>query len=70
MELHLLLTLVQHIYFMLVLKFIFSFVRIGFHKCLNFDAKSGIESLDIEPISRVAAEQRKGRAGRTKQGLI
>jgi HrpA-like RNA helicase len=35
---------------------------------MNFDAKSGIESLDVMTISKVAAEQRKGRAGRTRRG--
>lgn len=56
----------------------------GFHKCIHYDAKTGIESLDVETISKVflfssnvdslqfcwqvAAEQRKGRAGRTKRG--
>lgn len=39
----------------------------GFCKVANF--VNGVETLDIEPISRVQAVQRKGRAGRTQSGV-
>lgn len=40
----------------------------GFAKQKSFDATTGIDSLVVSPISKVAAEQRKGRAGRTREG--
>lgn len=40
----------------------------GFHKQKSFDAKSAIEALLVTPISRAAADQRAGRAGRTQPG--
>jgi HrpA-like RNA helicase len=39
----------------------------GFCKVANF--VNGVETLDIEPISRVQAVQRQGRAGRTQSGV-
>mmetsp|Transcript_4561 Transcript_4561/g.7071 ORF Transcript_4561/g.7071 Transcript_4561/m.7071 type:complete len:1066 (+) Transcript_4561:101-3298(+) len=40
----------------------------GFAKQNNFNAKSGMESLVVTPISQAAANQRAGRAGRTQAG--
>jgi len=33
-------------------------------------ASSGMDSLDVVPVSRVAATQRAGRAGRTQPGKV
>jgi ATP-dependent RNA helicase DHX8/PRP22 len=41
----------------------------GYVKQKQYDPRSGIESLAVVPISRVAATQRAGRAGRTRPGL-
>lgn len=41
----------------------------GLVKQRNFNASTGIDSLLIVPISRVAAKQRAGRAGRTRKGV-
>lgn len=40
----------------------------GFNKQKTFNAKSGMESLIVTPISQAAANQRAGRAGRTQPG--
>jgi pre-mRNA-splicing factor ATP-dependent RNA helicase DHX16 len=40
----------------------------GFAKQNSFNAKSGMESLVVTPISQAAANQRAGRAGRTQPG--
>ncbi|KAI0013294.1 P-loop containing nucleoside triphosphate hydrolase protein [Xylariaceae sp. FL0662B] len=40
----------------------------GFVKLRAFDPKTGIESLTSTPVSKAAAAQRAGRAGRTKPG--
>jgi len=40
----------------------------GFNKQKSFDAKYGMESLVVTPISQAAANQRAGRAGRTQPG--
>lgn len=40
----------------------------GFSKQKSFNAKSGMESLVVTPISQAAANQRAGRAGRTQPG--
>ena len=40
----------------------------GFAKQKSFNAKSGMESLVVTPISQAAANQRAGRAGRTQPG--
>ena len=40
----------------------------GFNKQKTFNAKSGMESLVVTPISQAAANQRSGRAGRTQPG--
>jgi pre-mRNA-splicing factor ATP-dependent RNA helicase DHX16 len=40
----------------------------GFNKQKSFNAKSGMESLQVTPISQAAANQRAGRAGRTQPG--
>jgi ATP-dependent RNA helicase DHX8/PRP22 len=40
----------------------------GFSKQRNFDSQSGIDSLIVVDISKVAAVQRAGRAGRTRPG--
>lgn len=40
----------------------------GFVKQNNYDAEKGVESLTVENISKVAAAQRAGRAGRTGPG--
>ncbi len=40
----------------------------GFCKQKTFDPRTGMESLIVTPISRNAADQRKGRAGRTRAG--
>lgn len=43
-------------------------VDTGFNKQKNFNARTGVESLTITPISQAAANQRAGRAGRTQAG--
>jgi pre-mRNA-splicing factor ATP-dependent RNA helicase DHX16 len=40
----------------------------GFNKQKTFNARSGMESLVVTPISQAAANQRAGRAGRTQPG--
>jgi pre-mRNA-splicing factor ATP-dependent RNA helicase DHX16 len=44
-------------------------VDCGFAKVNFYNAKSGVESLQVVPISRANAEQRAGRAGRTRAGI-
>jgi pre-mRNA-splicing factor ATP-dependent RNA helicase DHX16 len=43
-------------------------VDTGFCKQKSYNPRSGMESLIVTPVSRAAAEQRKGRAGRTQNG--
>lgn len=43
-------------------------VDTGFNKQKNFNARTGVESLTVTPISQAAANQRSGRAGRTQPG--
>jgi pre-mRNA-splicing factor ATP-dependent RNA helicase DHX16 len=40
----------------------------GFNKQQSFNAKTGMESLVVTPVSQAAANQRAGRAGRTQPG--
>lgn len=40
----------------------------GFNKQKSFNARSGMESLVVTPVSQAAANQRAGRAGRTQPG--
>jgi len=40
----------------------------GFNKQKSFNAKTGMESLVVTPVSQAAANQRAGRAGRTQPG--
>uniref|UniRef100_A0A7S2ESN9 RNA helicase n=1 Tax=Trieres chinensis TaxID=1514140 RepID=A0A7S2ESN9_TRICV len=40
----------------------------GFNKQKSFNARSGMESLQVVPVSQAAANQRAGRAGRTQPG--
>lgn len=40
----------------------------GFNKQKSFNARSGIDSLVVTPVSQAAANQRAGRAGRTQPG--
>jgi len=40
----------------------------GFNKQNSYDARSGMESLMVTPVSQAAANQRAGRAGRTQPG--
>lgn len=40
----------------------------GFNKQKSFNARSGMESLQVTPVSQAAANQRAGRAGRTQPG--
>jgi pre-mRNA-splicing factor ATP-dependent RNA helicase DHX16 len=40
----------------------------GFNKQKTFNARSGMESLVVTPVSQAAANQRAGRAGRTQPG--
>lgn len=42
----------------------------GMVKQKNHVASSGMDSLDVVPVSRVAATQRAGRAGRTQAGKV
>lgn len=43
-------------------------VDTGFCKQKTYNPRTGMESLIVTPVSRAAAEQRKGRAGRTQAG--
>jgi pre-mRNA-splicing factor ATP-dependent RNA helicase DHX16 len=43
-------------------------VDCGFNKQKSYNARSGMESLVVTPISQAAANQRAGRAGRTQAG--
>lgn len=45
-------------------------VDCGFVKCRCFDSKSGNDALIVQPISKAAARQRAGRAGRTQPGQV
>lgn len=40
----------------------------GYVKLRNYDAKLGIENLNVIPVSKASATQRAGRAGRTRPG--
>lgn len=40
----------------------------GYVKLRNYDAKLGIENLNVVPVSKASATQRAGRAGRTRPG--
>jgi hypothetical protein len=42
----------------------------GVVKQKHYHASTGMESLDVVPISRVHATQRAGRAGRTRAGKV
>lgn len=42
----------------------------GMVKQKHHHANSGMDSLDVVPVSRVAATQRAGRAGRTQAGKV
>ncbi len=42
----------------------------GVVKQKHYHPASGLESLDVVPISRVQATQRAGRAGRTRPGKV
>ncbi len=42
----------------------------GYHKVARFDAARGLDSLELERISRDAADQRAGRAGRLGPGVV
>lgn len=44
-------------------------VDTGLARVLRFDPDSGLDRLQLEPISRASAEQRAGRAGRTAPGV-
>ena len=44
-------------------------VDTGFAKQMLFDADSGLDRLELVPISQASADQRAGRAGRTAPGL-
>lgn len=41
----------------------------GYARQVQFDADTGLDQLDLLPISRASANQRAGRAGRTKPGI-
>jgi ATP-dependent helicase HrpB len=41
----------------------------GLARSLRFDERTGIDRLELGPISKASAEQRAGRAGRTQPGL-
>ena len=45
-------------------------VDVGLHKVARYDPARGIDSLETERISRDAADQRAGRAGRLRKGLV
>src|SRR3546814_4130904 len=40
----------------------------GYTKLKSYNPQTGMESLDVVRTSRVSADQRKGRAGRTQEG--
>jgi len=40
----------------------------GYTKQKNYNSVTGIESLEVVRISKVSADQRRGRAGRTREG--
>ena len=42
----------------------------GFCKQKSYNPRTGMESLIVTPVSRAAAEQRKGRAGRVAPGAF
>lgn len=42
----------------------------GVMKLKSYNPASGMDSLDVTPISRVQAAQRAGRAGRTRPGKV
>jgi HrpA-like RNA helicase len=42
----------------------------GVMKLKNYNAASGMDSLEVTAISRVQAAQRAGRAGRTRPGKV
>jgi ATP-dependent helicase HrpB len=44
-------------------------VDTGFAKVMRFDPQSGLDKLELTPISRASADQRAGRAGRTSPGV-
>jgi len=44
-------------------------VDTGLARVLRFDPHVGLDRLEIEPISRASADQRLGRAGRTRPGI-
>ena len=44
-------------------------VDTGCAKVLRFDPQAGLDRLELEPISQASAEQRAGRAGRTRPGV-
>lgn len=46
-----------------------SVVDTGLAKVLRFDPVSGLDRLELEPISQASADQRAGRAGRTRPGI-
>ncbi len=41
----------------------------GLARCARYDARRGMDTLTIEPVSRASTDQRAGRAGRTRPGL-
>lgn len=41
----------------------------GYAKVKSYDSRTGMDSLQITPISQANANQRRGRAGRTEAGL-
>lgn len=44
-------------------------VDAGLARLSRYDSRTGITRLHIEPISRASADQRKGRAGRVREGI-
>lgn len=44
-------------------------VDTGFAKVMRFDPQSGLDKLELTPISKASADQRAGRAGRTSPGV-
>ncbi|KKS91353.1 MAG: ATP-dependent RNA helicase dhx8 [Parcubacteria group bacterium GW2011_GWF2_43_11] len=44
-------------------------IDMGFEKRTGFHPETGIQSLDLSPISKASAAQRAGRAGRTQPGM-
>jgi ATP-dependent helicase HrpB len=41
----------------------------GFARILRYDERTGLDRLELSPISRASADQRAGRAGRTHDGI-